>query len=83
MTRLPRDISGQELCKALEKFFAYKVTRQTGSHIRLTTAVNGEHHVTVPNHSSIRLGTLAGIVGDVSLHFKISKDETAKRLFGR
>ena len=83
MTRLPRDISGQELCKDLEKVFAYKVTRQTGSHIRLTTTINGEHHVTVPNHNSIRLGTLAGIVGDVSLHFKISRDEAVKRLFGR
>ena len=83
MTRLPRDISGQELCKGLENVFGYKVTRQSGSHIRLTTAVNGEHHVTVPNHASIRLGTLAGIVGDVSLHFKISRDETVRKLFER
>ena len=28
----------------------YEVTRQTGSHLRLTTEVNGEHHITIPNH---------------------------------
>lgn len=82
MTRLPRDISGQDLVKVLSRDFQYKVTRQTGSHIRLTTTANGEHHVTVPNHASLRLGTLSSIVSDVALHFKITKDEIVQRLFG-
>jgi predicted RNA binding protein YcfA (HicA-like mRNA interferase family) len=34
--RMPRDISGAELTKLLNKF-GYKIIRQTGSHIRLTT----------------------------------------------
>ncbi len=34
--KLPRDISGEELAKLLKKF-GYEITRQTGSHIRLTT----------------------------------------------
>jgi len=34
--KLPRDISGEELAKLLRKY-GYKVTRQTGSHMRLTT----------------------------------------------
>ncbi|MCH8056390.1 MAG: type II toxin-antitoxin system HicA family toxin [Proteobacteria bacterium] len=33
--RLPRDLTGARLVKALEKKFGYTVTRQTGSHIRL------------------------------------------------
>jgi predicted RNA binding protein YcfA (HicA-like mRNA interferase family) len=33
--RLPRDVSGAELVKRLGRI-AYRVTRQTGSHIRLT-----------------------------------------------
>lgn len=45
--RLPRDISGDRLTKAL-KMFGYSVTRQTGSHMRLTTLERGEHHITVP-----------------------------------
>jgi predicted RNA binding protein YcfA (HicA-like mRNA interferase family) len=34
--KLPRDISGQALAKALLKL-GYEPTRQTGSHLRLTT----------------------------------------------
>ncbi|MEK7770741.1 MAG: type II toxin-antitoxin system HicA family toxin [candidate division NC10 bacterium] len=30
----------------------YRVTRQTGSHLRLTTLERGEHHVTVPRHAA-------------------------------
>ena len=52
--RLPRDISGDDLVRALPKF-GYVDTRQTGSHLRLTTQVIGEHHVTVPRHRTLRL----------------------------
>ena len=47
--RLPRDLGGAELARALEKL-GYRVTRQTGSHMRLTTADGGEHHLTIPAH---------------------------------
>ncbi len=40
-------ISGSELAKLLKKY-GYEITRQTGSHIRLTTSVKGEHHITIP-----------------------------------
>lgn len=55
--KLPRDIGGQELAKLLGKY-GYSVTRQTGSHIRLTTPENGEHHITIPAHPELRIGTL-------------------------
>ncbi|MCI0586422.1 MAG: type II toxin-antitoxin system HicA family toxin [Planctomycetes bacterium] len=79
--RLPRDLSGRGLAKALEGL-GYRVTRQTGSHIRLTTTEGGEHHVTVPDHGALRLGTLGAILGDVAAHFDLSREEVAKRLFG-
>jgi predicted RNA binding protein YcfA (HicA-like mRNA interferase family) len=44
--RLPRDLDGVDLVKALRSC-GYELTRQTGSHMRLTASVNGEHHVTV------------------------------------
>ena len=50
--RLPRDVSGRDLAKALGKL-GYKTTRQTGSHIRLTTQQHGEHHITIPDHTSL------------------------------
>ncbi|HEX9464396.1 MAG TPA: type II toxin-antitoxin system HicA family toxin [Alphaproteobacteria bacterium] len=78
--RLPRDISGRDLARAL-RAFGYEVKRQTGSHIRLTSTLKGQHHVTIPNHSPIRLGTLSELVSDIADHFGISRDEVAKQLF--
>ncbi len=79
--RLPRDISGDALAKSL-KIFGYALTRQTGSHLRLTTLARGEHHVTIPNHDPLRVGTLAGIIADVAAHFELSRDELIDQLFG-
>lgn len=77
--KLPRNLSGHDLVKLL-KPLGYIMTRQTGSHIRLTTQENGEHHITVPNHESLRIGTLANILGEVADHFKITRDELFKKL---
>ena len=59
----------------------YRVTRQVGSHIRLTGYEGGEHHITVPDHTAIRIGTLNNILRDVASHAGISRDELLKRLF--
>jgi len=59
--KLPRDLAGKELCKKLQKF-GHDITRQTGSHLRLTTHKSGEHHITIPNHKSLRIGTLSFIL---------------------
>jgi predicted RNA binding protein YcfA (HicA-like mRNA interferase family) len=80
--KLPRDISGAELARLLKKQ-GYEVTRQTGSHLRLTTNERSQHHITIPNHSPIKVGTLSGIMADVAAHFEISRDELVQRLFGR
>ncbi len=45
--RLPRDISGHDLATLLQRH-GYQVTRQTGSHLRLTTTRGGEYHITIP-----------------------------------
>lgn len=79
--RLPRDVSGSDLVKALSAF-GYRITRQTGSHIRLTTSQAGEHHITVPRHDSLRVGTLSGLLSDVAQHLGLNRDELASRLFG-
>ena len=79
--KLPRDLSGDDLVKALTTL-GYQTTRQRGSHIRLTTQEAGEHHVTVPRHKELKLGTAAGILGTVAEHFNMSRDELVERLFG-
>jgi predicted RNA binding protein YcfA (HicA-like mRNA interferase family) len=78
--RLPRDISSTELIKLLQKF-GYQISRQKGSHIRLTTTKQGEHHITISNHDLIRLGTLSSIITDIANHFKKTKEEIAKEIF--
>jgi predicted RNA binding protein YcfA (HicA-like mRNA interferase family) len=79
--KLPRNISASELISSLKKF-NYVATRQKGSHIRLTTMSKGTHHLTIPNHNPIKPGTLSSIINAVAAHFKLSKEETIKKLFG-
>ena len=77
--RTPRDISGTRLSRALAQF-GDAVTRQTGSHIRMTTQRGGEHHVTVPAHTPVKVGTLNAIIGDVAQHLKLTKEEVIKAI---
>jgi len=77
--KLPRDVSGDDLAKSL-KVFGYEITRQTGSHYRVTTTQGGEHHVTIPRHDPLRVGTLASILDDVAEHFGISRGELISRI---
>jgi predicted RNA binding protein YcfA (HicA-like mRNA interferase family) len=80
--RLPRDLSGADLIRGLQRL-GYGVTRQTGSHVRLTLTGDPQHHVTVPLHDPLRLGTLAAILADVAAFHGIDRDELMRRLDGR
>ena len=45
--KIPRDVSASQLIQALSHL-EYTVTRQRGSHIRVTTMQDGEHHEVLP-----------------------------------
>ena len=77
--KIPRDLDGSDLVKAL-RALAYERVRQDGSHIRLTTEQGGQHHVTVPNHSPIKLGTLTGILKAVAAHHKLAVEDLVRKL---
>jgi predicted RNA binding protein YcfA (HicA-like mRNA interferase family) len=79
--RIPRDLSGADLVKHLGKL-GYAVSRQTGSHLRLTRNEDGEHHVTIPNHDPLRIGTLAAILDSVAKHLCVSREELLELLLG-
>jgi len=79
--RIPRDLSGADLVKRLGRL-GYEVTRQTGSHIRLTSRIQGEHHVTIPNHDPLRIGTLAAILDGVAAHHGLTREALLQRLLG-
>jgi predicted RNA binding protein YcfA (HicA-like mRNA interferase family) len=79
--RLPRDVSGAQLAKALSRY-GYTVTRQTGSHLRITTTRGGEHHVTIPARAELRVGTVAAILREVAEHLGMPRQQLIEELFG-
>lgn len=79
--RLARDLTGAQLVRALGKL-GYVPTRQTGSHVRLTCESPAQHHVTIPLHDPLRVGTLAAILAAVAEAHGLARDELLQRLFG-
>jgi predicted RNA binding protein YcfA (HicA-like mRNA interferase family) len=79
--RVPRQLSGDDLIKALRRF-GYQITRQTGSHVRLTRNCEGrEFHLTIPKHNPLRIGTLNNILRDLSKHLELEKEALIEKLF--
>lgn len=78
--KLPRNVSGIQLIKALGRL-GYVTTRQTGSHVRLECQLP-KHHLTVPLHDPLRIGTLASILTEVAKHLSLSREDVIFKLFG-
>jgi predicted RNA binding protein YcfA (HicA-like mRNA interferase family) len=83
VSKIPRDISGKKLIKILKKL-GYKEVRSSSSHIRLSGEIsdNIEHHITIPNHNPLKIGTLINIISDLADHLKIEKKKLIEKLFG-
>lgn len=79
--RLPRDLTGAQLVRALAKL-GYQATRQTGSHVRLTCQLPAQHHITVPLHDPLRIGTLAAMLADVAQAHGLTRDELQQQILG-
>ena len=79
--RLPRDLSGEQLARLLRQY-GYEITRQTGSHLRLTSRIRGtEHHVTIPAHNPLKVGTLSAILADVAAYMEVDRATLSENLF--
>jgi predicted RNA binding protein YcfA (HicA-like mRNA interferase family) len=79
--KLPRNISGEELAGLLVKY-GYARTRQAGSHIRLTSGLKGvDHHVTIPRHDHLKVGTLNSVLTSVAEYLKREKKDIIEELF--
>jgi predicted RNA binding protein YcfA (HicA-like mRNA interferase family) len=64
--------------------YGYEVVRQTGSHIRLRSNLRGaDHRVTVPDHKTLKLGTLNAIVAAVAKYLEKERSQIAEDLFER
>jgi len=79
--KIPRDLPGDQLASLLRQY-GYETTRQTGSHLRLTSTTRGsEHHITIPRHRELRVGTLNAILSDVAAYLEVDREEMAEHLF--
>jgi len=71
--KIPRDISSDNIIQLLKKY-NYEITRQTGSHVRLTSKLKGtEHHITIPRHKDLKVGTINSLLNDISKYLEIGK----------
>jgi predicted RNA binding protein YcfA (HicA-like mRNA interferase family) len=78
--KIPRDVHGDDLVKAL-RVLGYQFDRQDGSHIRISTQINGEHHVTIPKQKPLKTGTLVkGVLKPVAAHHKLTVEELLLKL---
>jgi predicted RNA binding protein YcfA (HicA-like mRNA interferase family) len=77
--KLPRNVNGSDLAKAL-RVLGYEVTRQKGSHIRVTTHIQGTHHEVIPAHKPIKPGTLSSILRSIAQHHQVTTAELIHKL---
>ena len=77
--RMPRDVNGPRLVAALRRL-GYEAVRSRGSHVRVTTQRNGEHHEVVPMHRPIKVKTLSSILKSVARHHDMSVEELIREL---
>ncbi len=79
MSRLPRDVTGEQLVKALQRL-GYSVLRQTGSHIRMSSGRGGHDKLTIPFHKPLKVGTLSGILDEVAAQTGLTPDQLLETL---
>lgn len=77
--KLPRDVKGIALQTALQRL-GYRASRKRGSHVRITTQLNGEHHEVIPLHNPIRVKTLSSILRSVARHHGLTVEELLRKL---
>ena len=79
--KLPRDLSGEQFARLLRRY-GYEITRQTGSHLRLTSKIRGtDHHITIPTHNPLKIGTLSAVLGEVASYLEMDRSALANELF--
>ena len=77
--KLPRNVSEARLQASLRRL-GYDAARQRGSHVRITTRVNGEHHEVIPLHTPIRARTLSSILKSIARHHGMTVEELVREL---
>ncbi len=77
---LPRNISDRRLAKALCQSWQYEQLHQTGSHIILQTEDPSRRRIAVPDHKTLRIGTLNAILRSVAAHKSATREDILKSM---
>ena len=78
--KLPRDVSGAALIACLCRNWGYSRVHQVGSHVILETQLPSHQRIAIPDHSSIRVGTLNSILRAVANHKGVRREEILSSL---
>jgi predicted RNA binding protein YcfA (HicA-like mRNA interferase family) len=78
--KLPRDIAGRDLVRALMRHWGYMQVNQVGSHIILQTEHPVHHRLSVPDHDSLRIGTLNAILRSVAEAKQVRREDIISSL---
>lgn len=70
---LPRDVNGVALQTALRRL-GREIVRQHGSHMRVTTQIDGEHHEVIRWHDPIKTMWPSINLESVVMHPRMSVD---------
>jgi predicted RNA binding protein YcfA (HicA-like mRNA interferase family) len=73
--KLPRDLSGESLVRALCRTWGYTQVHQVGSHRVLETEEPSHLRIVVPDHKALRVGTLSAVLRAVARHKGVSRDD--------
>jgi predicted RNA binding protein YcfA (HicA-like mRNA interferase family) len=78
--KLPRDLSGRDLANVLMRRWGYRQVHQAGSHIILQTEDPMHHRLSVPDHQTLRIGTLNAILRSVAEAKRIRREDIISSL---
>ena len=78
--KLPRDLAGAVLIRALCKHWYYRRIAQVGSHVSLQTESPSRQRIVVPSHKTLRVGTLNAILRSVAAHKKVTRRDVLESL---
>ncbi len=51
--------------------------------MKLPRDLSGKHLIKSADHDPLKIGTLSAIIGEMAIHFNISKEEILKQLFDK
>jgi predicted RNA binding protein YcfA (HicA-like mRNA interferase family) len=77
---LPRGLSGREFMRLAENL-GYRYDRASSSHVIFILERSGLHHVCIPDHKELSLGTLNDLLNSMAQQLRITKSELVKKLF--